>query len=126
MLKTQALISPFEPGCEKFVTFFSDILSSFTSKINRLSSIQKGLAAALLVVVLAALAMCVTVPALLFFPVTLFVVGCVFVGSLVAMPVLMGIGWIVMCARPVQDKVVGPMVERVLRVQRLKQLLTLD
>ena len=70
--------------------------------------------------------MCVTVPALLFFPVTLFVVGCVFVGSLVAMPVLMGIGWIVMCARPVQDKVVGPMVERVLRVQRLKQLLTLD
>lgn len=126
VLKTQALVSPFEPAFEKVVGFFSDLLSSLTGKINRLSSIQKGLAAAVLVAVLAALAMCVTVPALLFFPVTLFVLGCVFLGSLVAMPLLMVGGWIALCTRPVQDKVVGPVVERVLRVQRLKKLLTLD
>ena len=70
--------------------------------------------------------MCVTVPALIFFPVTFFLVGCVFFGSLVAMPVLMAVGWIVMCTRPVQANVVGPVVERVLRIQRAKKLLTLD
>jgi hypothetical protein len=108
------------------VAFLSDFSSSFTSQIKSLSSIQKGVAIASLVAVVAAVAMCITVPALVFFPVTLVLIGGVLLGSVCALPLVMVGGWVLLCTRPVQQKVVGPVVERMLRMETVKKLLTLD
>ncbi|GAB5031013.1 lipid droplet surface protein [Nannochloropsis oceanica] len=126
VLKTQALTSPFEPSIERLVALFSDFLFFLGSRIKRLGNTQKGVVLALLVAVLAAVATCITVPALVFFPITALLVGGVLLGSVCALPLVMVGGWIVLCTRPVQQKVVGPVVERMLKMERVKKLLTLD
>ena len=47
-------------------------------------------------------------------------------GSVVVFPLLLLATWVLLCAQPVQTRVVVPIVERLLEVNAFKTLLTLD
>jgi hypothetical protein len=47
-------------------------------------------------------------------------------GSVVASPLLLLLGWLLLASKPVQTRLVTPALERALEVNSVKKLLTLD
>lgn len=47
-------------------------------------------------------------------------------GAVVASPLLLFLGWLLLSSKPVQTRLVTPAVERALEVNAVKRLLTLD
>ena len=124
--KTQALAAPLDAPLDKALNGVAAVGTAVTRKVAGLSRVQKSLAAAVLAALVAVAGATVAVPALLFFPVTFVLLGGLLFSSLLFLPVLVAGGWVVMSTKPVQAKIVAPAVERLLRVERLKKLITID
>ena len=124
--KTQGLTAPLDVPLEKALNGMAAICGAFTAKLGGLSRTQKGLVAAVLAALLAVAGATVAVPALLFFPVTFVVLGGLLFSSLLFLPIFLVGGWLLMSTKPVQTKIVSPVVDRLLRVEKLKKLITLD
>lgn len=49
-----------------------------------------------------------------------------FFGSVIAFPFVLLLTWLLLCSKPVQSKVTQPTVEKLLQVDFVKKLLTID
>lgn len=124
VLKTQEFTRPLEPALERAMALTSGIGSTVSRKIEGMGRTQKRVTGAVLAAVLASGGFFLVVPAILFLPVTLILLGGFFFCSFLALPVLTSFMWVLVCTKPVQSKVIGPLVERLLRYETVKKVLT--
>lgn len=124
--KTQTLTKRADPLLDKALLASASFTTYAKGKYSGLNRVHKGLGAAALVALLAFLTTVVAIPAIIFFPITFVVAGGLFFAALVAAPVVAVLGWLFVCSKPVQAKLAGPCVERLLQVDVVKKMLTVD
>eukprot|EP00624_Nannochloropsis_granulata_P003213 evm.model.NODE_26332_length_20456_cov_27.076897.2 len=121
--KTGNITKPIDPAISKTIDFVYNGYSTVKTKVDKAPKMNPYLLIAGGLVLSCIISMCLLVPAVLFFPVTIFL-GVATSFALIALaPVAFVFGWILISSAPIQDKVVVPALDKVLANKKVAKFL---
>lgn len=121
--KTAEYTKPIDPTIEKALSMSYDGYTATKSKVETLPKKQFYLLVVVGLLVAATISMFLMIPAIIFFPITIFVGAMTAIGLIAFTPVLLVAGWILLSSTPINSRIVKPIFEEAIKNEKVATIL---
>jgi len=121
--KTAEYTKPIDPTIEKALSMSYDGYTATKSKVETLPKKQFYLLVVVGLMVAASISMFLMIPAIIFFPITIFVGAMTAIGLIAFTPVLLVAGWILLSSAPINTRIVQPIFEEAIKNEKVSTIL---
>lgn len=121
--KTAEYTKPIDPTIEKALSMSYDGYTATKSKVETLPKKQFYLLVVVGLIVAATISMFLMIPAIIFFPITIFVGAMTAIGLIAFTPVLLVAGWILLSSAPINSRIVKPIFEEAIKNEKVATIL---